>query len=97
MTMKMPEVLECTVDSCVYNTNKGCHAMAITVGDPGGEPSCDTFFTADKRGGVMETTAGVGACKLGDCKFNQDFECSADSITVGRLGGQADCMTYEAS
>lgn len=97
MAMKMPKVMECEVENCAYNANKGCHALAITVGDPEGEPSCDTFFTAEKPGGVKDMTAGVGACKLGECKFNKDFECSADSITVGWQRGQADCMTYEMS
>lgn len=60
MTMKMPKVLECALENWAYNAKKSCHAMAITVGDPGGEPSCDTFFTAVKHGGVMDMTAGGG-------------------------------------
>jgi hypothetical protein len=42
-------------------------------------------------------TAGVGACKLGECKFNKDYECVASNITVAMQHGQPDCMTYEAS
>ena len=96
MAMSMPKVMECSAGNCAYSTDKRCHAMAITVGEPSGDSSCDTFFTAKRYGGVMDMTAGVGACKLADCKFNQDYECSASSISVGMQKGQPDCMTYEA-
>ena len=96
MGMKMPKVTGCSVENCAYNTEKICHALAITVGDPAGDPACDTFFTAEQHGGVMDTTAGVGACKLAECKFNKDYECSAASISVGMQEGQPDCITYEA-
>jgi len=52
---------------------------------------------ADQHGGVMDLTAGVGACKLDDCKFNKYYECVASSITVEMQKGQPDCMTYKAS
>ena len=97
MGMEMPKVMACSVEKCAYNSNKSCHAMAITVGEPGGDPACDTFFVAEPHGGVMDMTAGVGACKSGDCKFNKDYECVASSITVEMQKGHPDCMTYEAS
>jgi len=97
MGMEMPKVMACSVENCAYNAEKSCHAMAITVGEPAGDPSCDTFFSAEKHGGVMDMTAGVGACKLADCKFNKDYECSAPNITVEMHKGQPDCMTYEAN
>lgn len=97
MGMKMPKVMECSAENCAYNSGKSCHAMAITVGEPAGGPSCDTFFAAEKHGGVLDMTAGVGACKLSDCKFNKDYECSASSITVGMHKGQPDCMTFAAN
>lgn len=95
MSMEMPKVLECSAEGCAYNAEKSCHAMAITIGEPGGDPSCDTFFSTGKQGGVMDMTAGVGACKLDDCKFNQDYECTASNITVGMQQNQPDCMTYQ--
>lgn len=95
MEIKMPKVMECSVESCAYNARKSCHALAITIGEPGGDPACDTFFTANRNGGVMETIAGVGACKLAACKHNKDFECVASSIKVGLQEGQPDCMTFE--
>ena len=95
MGMEMPKVIACSVEKCAYNARKSCHAMAITVGEPGGDPACDTFFVADQHGGVMDATAGVGACKLNDCKFNKDYECSASGIRVEMHKGQPDCMTYQ--
>ena len=97
MGMKMPKVKGCTVENCAYNTEKSCHAMAITVGEPAGDPACDTFFSADRHGGVMDMIAAVGACKSADCKFNRDYECSATNITVGMQKGQPDCLTFVAS
>lgn len=94
--MKMPKVMTCSVDACAYNAENRCHALAITVGDPGGEPACDTYFRNDARGGDQDATAGVGACKVAGCQFNANFECSAANVSVGLEQGQADCMTYRA-
>ena len=96
MTMNMPKVTECTVEKCSYNAERQCHALAITVGDSGGEPACDTYFPALQQGGVMEATAGVGACKTADCQYNQDFECAAENIAVGLQENQPDCLTYSS-
>ncbi|HKL22606.1 MAG TPA: DUF1540 domain-containing protein [Tichowtungia sp.] len=96
MAMKMPKVTACTVEKCSYNKDQSCRALAITIGDPGGEPACDTYFPALQQGGVMDATAGVGACKAADCKFNQDFECAAESISVGLQRNDPDCLTYKS-
>lgn len=95
MTMKMPKVEDCSVASCAYNTDKACHAMAITVGEPAGDAVCDTFFRSATHGGVMDMTAGVGACKTSDCQHNSDYECTAAGIHVGLKGNQPDCLSFE--
>lgn len=95
MGMKMPQVKQCTVAGCAYNTSMACHAMAITVGEPAGDPTCDTFFEATRHGGVRDMTAGVGACKSYDCKHNKDYECMAPDIMMGMKQNQPDCLTYE--
>lgn len=95
MGMKMPQVKSCSVDNCAYNTKHACHAMAITIGEPGGDPACDTFFTAERHGGVMDMMAGVGACKTDECSFNKDYECTASNIQVGMKHNQPDCLTYQ--
>ncbi|MDP5210060.1 MULTISPECIES: DUF1540 domain-containing protein [unclassified Microbulbifer] len=88
----MPEVSRCAVTQCAYNANDGCHARAITIGN-GIDPDCDTFLANSKHTNSART-AGVGACKMENCKFNDDFECSADSIQVGRSGNSNNCLNY---
>ncbi len=95
MAMKMPQVSQCSVQDCAYNTDKVCHALAITVGESADDPVCDTFFESDVHGGVKEAVAGVGACKAADCQYNEDFECIAGNINVGYREDQADCLTFE--
>ena len=95
MTMKMPKVMDCSVSDCAYNTGKACHAMAITVGEQPSDPVCDTFFQSPTHGGVMDMTAGVGACKTADCQHNRDYECTAAGIHVGLKENQPDCLSFE--
>lgn len=93
--MQMPKVMDCSVSNCAYNAQKACHAMAITIGEAPADPACDTFFTANKHGGVANMTAGVGACKSYDCRHNKDFECTASNVHIGMKGKQPDCLTFE--
>ncbi|MFC5820660.1 MULTISPECIES: DUF1540 domain-containing protein [Nonomuraea] len=91
--MKMPVVNECEVDACAYNTDRRCHALAITVGDIR-HAHCDTFFRTSAKGGDPTTVGHVGACKMSDCRHNVQFECQAPNITVGYVENTADCLTY---
>jgi len=93
MTIEMPVVTECMIDDCAYNVGNCCHARAITIGD-GVNPGCDTFLQMGDH--TKETTrrAGVGACKVSVCDFNDDYECMADSITVDMAGDKINCMTF---
>ena len=91
--MEMPVVTECAVESCAYNRNRDCHALAITVGDVR-HAHCDTFFTSSAKGGDPSTSGRVGACKMSDCQHNVGFECRASGITVGHKHDEADCLTY---
>jgi hypothetical protein len=93
-TIKMPAVSECATDECAYNSNKSCHAIAITIGD-GESPMCDTFFNSSKHGGLNDM-AGVGACKVSICRHNTDLGCGAGSIRVGSEHNQGKCMTFAA-
>ncbi len=90
----MPEVANCAVTQCAFNTDDSCHARAITIGH-GQDPDCDTFFDNSQHTD-SDRTAGVGACKMTDCSHNDDFECSADSIQVGKSGNSVNCLTYSA-
>lgn len=95
MTIEMPIVSECAVRECAYNVNEGCHARAITIGD-GVHPGCDTYLGASAHTRNSKQTAGVGACKVGGCRHNDDYECGCDSIHVGYEKHMACCMSFEA-
>ncbi len=92
--IEMPIVSDCTVSACSYNHNQACKAKAITIGDPQ-EPKCDTFLQSSIHSGMLDVTAGVGACKMNDCSFNEELECSAPNIKVGMKNGNADCLTFK--
>ncbi|MDW6062552.1 DUF1540 domain-containing protein [Streptomyces sp. FXJ1.4098] len=91
--MEMPAVDECEVWDCAYNRDGGCHALAITVGDPP-RAQCDTYFNALHKGGDPSAVGHVGACKMADCRHNVDFECQAPGISVGAEKNAAHCLTY---
>ncbi len=93
MPIEAPKVLDCEVSECSYNTNKQCHALAITVGDAEC-PMCDTYVKSSQKGGAMNMTGSVGACKESDCKFNESLECAAPGIHVSSHKGHADCSTF---
>ena len=91
--MEMPKILECDANECAYNTDNQCCAMAITIGGQI-DHKCDTFLQSPKKGGVPGMNASVGACKVGGCTFNKDFECSAPGIRVGHEAAMLDCLTF---
>jgi hypothetical protein len=93
--MEMPQVSKCDVDECSYNGEGLCHALAITVGDIE-EATCDTYCSLSRKGGDRSTVGQVGACKMGDCVFNDQLECQAEGIDVSHKGSHVDCMTYRA-
>lgn len=92
-TIEMPPVSQCDVSRCGYNVNNNCHAKAITIGD-NSNPGCDTFFEASKHNKEIKRIAGVGACKVNTCKFNNDFECTAENIIVGLSKQKINCLTF---
>jgi len=93
MAKPMSMVIDCEATQCIYNKDKKCHTLAITVGDE--EPCCDTFFSTESRGGYSDVIGGVGACKVADCEYNNNFECSASGIHVVMNMDHPDCGTYE--
>jgi hypothetical protein len=95
MTIEMPLVAACSATECAYNVDKACHARAITIGD-GIHPGCDTFLAGSRHAREVKRVAGVGACKVAGCKFNEDLECVTDNVRVGMVGEQVNCMTYMA-
>jgi hypothetical protein len=93
--MEMSNVSQCKVTDCSYNDNQECHAYAITVGGDEEHPQCDTFIHATGKGGDPGITAGVGACKVVDCRFNDSLECDAREIDVLYKGSEPDCGTFQ--
>jgi hypothetical protein len=94
--MDMPRVERCQVTQCCYNVERMCHALAITIGGDGVHPECDTYCGYRTKGGDLATLAGVGACKVSECQFNQSLECTASGITVGPGQDEADCLTFRS-
>ncbi|MBD3343967.1 MAG: DUF1540 domain-containing protein [Chitinivibrionales bacterium] len=93
MALEISDVIECDVEECVFNTDKKCHTMAIMVGGP--DPLCDTYMSGSKKSGSGDLFAKVGTCKIGQCKYNSEYECQAHGITVVPKGSKAFCGTYE--
>jgi hypothetical protein len=94
-TTTMVRVQRCRVTECCYNLDEMCHTLAITVGGNGEHPACDTFCDYRVKGGDESAIAGVGACKVTSCTYNESLECTAPGITVGPAQDPADCLTYE--
>lgn len=93
ITIEMPMVSKCMVNACSYNVDSKCHARAITIGDSV-HPGCDTFLAGATHTNHAQQIAGIGACKTASCKHNEDFECMADSVQVGMVKSEANCMTF---
>ena len=91
--MEMSMVMKCEVSDCAYNMDDCCHTMAITIGDSMC-PMCDTFCPSAMKGGDPDTTAGVGACKISACMYNNNLECEAPGISIGYKEQEPDCMTF---
>ncbi len=95
-TMDMPKIERCRVTECCYNLDEMCHAGAITVGDAGDHPECDTYCDLASKGGDPSAIGVVGACKVSECRYNESLECTASGIIVGRAQDEADCLTFES-
>ena len=94
LTIDMPQVTKCSVAKCAYNVDQACHARAITVGDAA-NARCDTYFDGPTAH-IRETkrVAGVGACKVSVCRYNDDFECIASGVSVDYSQNAAICHTF---
>lgn len=93
--VKMVKVKKCDAGDCAYNSQNQCHAIAITVGHGEDHPMCDTFFQSESKSGQQNKIAGVGACKISSCEYNDSLECCAPSISVGRQSEEVDCLTFK--
>jgi len=94
MNMKIAKVKSCDAGECAYNIKNKCHAIAITVGE-GASPRCDTLVIAARQAGLPNIAACVGACKVGNCQFNESLECVAKSIRVKVHTMLPECATFK--
>ncbi|HEY8455908.1 MAG TPA: DUF1540 domain-containing protein [Actinopolymorphaceae bacterium] len=92
--MEMPVITRCTAETCAYNQEQHCHALAITIGEPR-EARCETFVEGAFTGGDPEAVGHVGACRMSDCQHNTNLECQAPNIVVGYQQNTVDCLTYQ--
>ena len=92
--MEMSKVMKCEVTDCAYNMDSCCRTMAITIGD-GVHATCDTFCHFGIKGGNADCMAGVGACKIAPCMYNNNLECAAPGISIGYQGQEPDCLTFQ--
>jgi hypothetical protein len=90
----MVKVKQCDVSECAYNSGNQCHTIAVTIGHGGDSPMCDTLCQSENKGGWQNMVAGVGACKMASCEYNDSLECHASSISVGRHSEEVDCLTF---
>lgn len=67
--------------------------MAINIGGSG--PICDAFAKETAKCGSNEVIAGVGACKIKNCQFNDCLMCTAPGINVELHSSQALCATFK--
>jgi hypothetical protein len=94
---QMPPIRQCEEKECAFHRTSKCHAFAITVGGPEDpRPNCDTFFKTRTRCGKEDISAGVGACKVLTCKFNELLMCLAPNVNVQVYNGRAECATYKS-
>jgi hypothetical protein len=90
--MEMIKIRNCDVSVCVYNKKNICRTFGITVGS---HAECNTYTHGSRTGGIDEVKGGVGACLAGECKFNEELECTAPLINVEGHSVHADCAMFE--
>jgi hypothetical protein len=97
MEDEMPPVMQCEAQECAFNRTAKCHAFAIQMGGPHDvQPKCDTFYKTKTECGKDGIIAGVGACKVLTCKFNELLACLAPRVNVRVYNGQAECATFQS-
>lgn len=97
MFTKMPMIVSCSGSDCSYNSNSTCNAMAVTIGERR-EAVCDTYYRTDHKIAYPDTTSFVGACKMENCRFNRNLECTAYSgVSLLGTNGHVLCNTFQES
>lgn len=100
--------VRCSVESCSYNQNGGCHVNQINIGGKSAQNEkatcCGTFINKAVYSNLAEYTSMRGEaeiikCVAESCKYNSTGECSLDEIQVGGESAvyhtQTDCLSFE--
>lgn len=90
--MPMTKIKDCDAVKCVYNKDNKCHTYGINVGDD--TPICDTFMVGGDKAGRSATVGGIGSCKVRDCYYNTELECSARETHMHQTRGHVNCTTF---
>ena len=94
MKKESTAVAACRARFCAFNNKGKCKAVAINVGGPA--PRCDTFMIDEKKcPRATEVSAGIGACKVKSCSFNDCFLRTAPEVEIIFRVNQAECATYD--
>lgn len=97
-TADLPQVAECSIDGCSYNSHHNCHAGAVTISGGAGTASCATFIPLSVKGGLDRVVAEVGACHRAECTHNSALECHASTVRIGAGPDNVShpgCLTFE--
>jgi hypothetical protein len=94
MSKSVATIWDCQAKECSFNHNGKCRTVGINVGGP--EPLCDTYVNFDSKGGILNTMAKVGACKVQSCAQNRVLECWGEGIQVILHNHQALCGSYRS-
>lgn len=95
--------LGCSVRSCGNNCSGLCSLSSIDVSGgsakSSSETSCSSYRPASgASNSVNEASASPAtniSCKACNCKHNDNYRCSADSVTIDNYGDNAGCQTFK--
>lgn len=98
--------LDCTVSTCVHNSEKCCCKREILVEGMGANACQDTCCGSfeENRGGLFKNLFKMPESKLEvdcdvmSCLYNDDHLCRAEKITItgdgARAVGQTECSSF---
>mgnify|MGYP001853836909 FL=1 len=98
--------LNCTVTTCIHNSEKCCCKSGIVVEGAQAKTCCDTCCGSfeENRGGLFRNLFKTPEsklmvdCDVMNCLYNDDHQCRAERITIAgdgaRAAGQTECASF---
>ena len=99
--------LECSVKTCVHNSENCCCKSGIYVEGQAAKNCCDTCCGSfeENRGGMFKNlfktpeTKLMVDCDAVNCVYNDDHQCRAERISIPGDGaktvGQTECKSFK--